>query len=435
MSGAASEWRIAPAWRVAGTVRLPGDKSLSHRALILSALSPGTQRIEGLSAGLDVLATARILASLGVPVRLDGDEATVGEPPGGRLHEPGEVLDCGNSGTTMRLLAGLLAGQDFLSVLTGDASLRSRPMGRVTRPLGAMGAVVDGRCGGELAPLAIRGGGLRGIVHQQEVASAQVKSSLMLAGLFSTGWLEIREPAASRDHTERMLAAAGVDLEARPGLVRMECGQRPRMPDEVIRVPADVSASAFFAVAAQILPGSALLLPGVSYNETRRGYLDLLDHSYSGELRQLGEERVDLKVASCDLAPRPLVLAGPDIPRLIDEIPILAILAARRPGTSRIRDAAELRTKESDRIRTTASMLGAFGVTVRTRADGMDIEGDPDRPFRGGCTIDSLGDHRIAMASAIGALAADAPVTIRGVEAVDTSFPGFLSALEDCVER
>lgn len=430
-----ADWTIQPARRLRGTVLLPGDKSISHRALILSALSPGSQRIEGLSTGEDVRGTARILGQLGVPIDLDGRRAVVGQAPGGRLQEPVDVLDCGNSGTTMRLMAGVLAGQPFESVLTGDASLLRRPMRRISAPLRRMGAFVDGPDDAGRAPLTIVGGNLRGIVHVSEVASAQVKSCLMLAGLFAQGRLELDEPALSRDHTERMLAAAGVDLFAAGGAIRIDCGQPVRMPAETLQVPADVSAAAFFVVGAYILPGSQLTLPDVGYNETRRGCLEVLSHGYACPTEQLGEERVDLKVDNRFGPGQPLLLSAGLIPRLIDEIPVLAILASRRPGISRIRDAADLRAKESDRIKSTSAMLRAFGVSVQTRPDGMDIHGEPDRPLRGGGTIDAMGDHRIAMAAAVGALAADAPVSIRSVHAVDTSFPGFLETLEACVER
>ena len=433
---AAALWRIAPARRLVGTVVLPGDKSISHRALILSALSRGTQRIEGLSVGQDVVGTARILGQLGVPIDLDGERATVGEPVGGRLHEPSEVLDCGNSGTTMRLLAGVLAGQPFESRLTGDASLLRRPMRRVTAPLRQMGAYVDGPDDAARAPLTIAGGHLRAIDHVSEVASAQVKSCLLLAGLFARGRMGVEEPARSRDHTERMLLAGGVELELLGRAVRMECPQSVCLPPTTLRVPRDVSAAAFFFVAAFLVPGSRIELPGVGHNPTRTGFLDAIVSISRNSREELGEEVVDLIADQvCDEPDRPLVLRGADIPRLIDEIPVLAVLAARRRGVSRIRDAADLRAKESDRIKSTAAMLRAFGVQVQTLPDGMDIHGDPDRPLRGGATIDAVGDHRIAMAAAVGALVADAPVTIRSVEAVDTSFPGFLQTLEACVER
>ena len=428
-------WVVAPARRVRGTVRVPGDKSISHRALILGALSEGTQQIHGLSGGLDVAATARILRQLGASIDFDGSVATVGPAAPGGLSEPDDVLDCGNSGTSMRLLSGLLAGQPFLSVLTGDDSLRRRPMARVTEPLGRMGAVVDGRDGGRLAPLTIRGGGLRGIEHISEVASAQVKSCLMLAGLFAEGELRLSEPHRSRDHTERMLAAAGIELDAWGSDIRMTCGQTPRLPEGALQVPADISGAAFFAIAALTLPDSCVELPDVGMNPTRDGLFRHTGCIRSSERKALGEDRADLRLTSDFRPTEPLRVVGADIPSLIDEIPILAVLAARAPGVSRFRDAADLRAKESDRIKTTAAMLRTFGVQVVTMPDGFDVHGVPDRPLSGGGTVDAAGDHRIAMSAAIAALSADAPVTITGTDAVDTSFPGFLQILEEIVER
>ncbi len=428
-------WTVAPAKRVRGTVRVPGDKSISHRSLILSALSEGTQEIRGLSTGLDVASTARILGQLGAEISVDGDRATVGPTPSGGLREPDDVLDCGNSGTSIRLLSGLLAGQPFLSVLSGDESLRRRPMARVTGPLTRMGAIVDGRDGGRLAPLTIRGGGLKGIEHVSEVASAQVKSCLMLAGLFAEGELRLEEPHRSRDHTERMLAAAGVELEVYGRAIQMRCGQRPRLASGELQVPADISGAAFFAIAALVVADSRVDLPDVGMNETRDGLFRHTGCIRSAEREALGEERADLRLTADFRPTRPLHVAGADIPSLIDEIPILAVLAARAPGVSRFRDAADLRAKESDRIKTTAAMLRTFGVEVRTLPDGFDVHGRPDEPLTGGGTIDAAGDHRIAMSAAVAALAADAPVTITGTDAVDTSFPGFLPTLESIVER
>jgi 3-phosphoshikimate 1-carboxyvinyltransferase len=432
----AATWTIEPAQRVTGTVRLPGDKSISHRMLIFSALSRGTQVVHGLSTGLDVGATARILGQLGVPIEIDGTTAVIGEAPSG-LQEPEDVLDCGNSGTTMRLMAGVLAGQPFLSILTGDGSLRKRPMRRITVPLTKMGALIDGRCDADQAPLTIRGGDLRGIRWDSEIASAQVKSCLMLASLFATGELEYRADHGSRDHTERLMQGCGVEGAFSPGHVRMRCGQTIRMPEGDLSVPADVSASAFFWVAASILEGSEITIPGVGMNPTRRGYLDVVQSFLAANPRtEVGEERADLIVRPPSEGwTEPLDLSGPIIPTLIDEVPILAIFASRLPGISRVREAADLRAKETDRIRTTAAMLRAFGVEVRTRPDGMDITGCPERPLRGGGTIDAEGDHRIAMAAAVGALAADGPVTITGTHGVDTSFPGFLDTLESIVAR
>ena len=430
------DWVVAPAKRVRGTVRVPGDKSISHRMLLFSALSPGTQVVHGLSTGLDVAATARILGQLGAPLAIDGTTATIGELQDG-LQEPDDVLDCGNSGTTMRLLAGVLAGQTFLSVLTGDSSLRKRPMRRITAPLAKMGALIDGRNDGDLAPLTIRGGNLKGIQWDSPVASAQVKSCLMLASLFATGEMGYTADHGSRDHTERLMRACGVEGTFAPAFVRMACGQSITMPTGDLTVPADVSASAFFWVAGSILEGSELVLPDVGINPTRRGYLDAVRVlSYTNDRTEVGEERADLLVAPpIGGWERPLDLYGPIIPALIDEIPILAVFASRLPGVTRVREAADLRAKESDRIRTTAAMLRTLGVEVVTRPDGMEITGCPERPLTGGGTIDAEGDHRIAMAGAVGALAADRPVTITGTHGVDTSFPGFLEVLESVVER
>ncbi len=422
---------VAPARSLRGSPALPGDKSLSHRSLMFSALSAGTQRIHGLSGGGDVVATEGVLRALGADIRRDGEVLVVGPA---ELREAADVLDCGNSGTSMRLLAGLLAGQPFFSVLTGDSSLRRRPMARILEPLRRMGAQVDGAGQGTRAPLALRGGGLVGIEHRSPVASAQVKSCLLLAGLFAEGELLVREPHRSRDHSERMLAAGGVELDVREDGVAMVCGQRPDFGDVDLGVPADISAAAFFAVAAAIVPGAELRLLQVGTNPTRTGLLDALDAAgvaleAEDERVEAGEPRADLVVRGAAL--RPFELGGAVIPRLIDEVPVLAVLAARAEGVTTIRDAADLRAKESDRVATTATMLRAFGIAVDERPDGLVIYGQGDRPLRGGAVIDACGDHRIAMAAAIAALVADGPTTLRGVDAVDTSFPGFFTTLDE----
>jgi 3-phosphoshikimate 1-carboxyvinyltransferase len=432
-------WTVRPARRVVGEVLLPGDKSISHRALIFAALSPGVQVLDGLSSGADVVATATALRAMGADISTQSDGSVrVGALPGGKLRPPGSVLDCGNSGTSMRLLAGLAAGQPFETVLSGDESLCRRPMARVTQPLRAMGAVADGKDDGRLPPLRIRGGALSGIVHHSAVASAQVKSCLLLAGLFAEGRLELHEPTLSRDHSERMLRAAGVRIETLSDGLAMDCGQPLALPDGRMRVARDLSAAAFFVVAASILESPDLQLPDLGNNPTRSGFLDVLrGYAWTDLTRELGEERgrLVLDESARSNCAQPLHLSGDVIPRLIDEIPVLAVLASRCPGVSRIEDAGELRAKESDRIETTAAMLRSFGVVVETQPTGMLIYGDPSRPLRGGCSIDSYGDHRIAMAAAVGALAADAPVEITGTEAVATSFPGFIETLESCVER
>ena len=428
--------RVAPAPRLEGELSLPGDKSISHRALNFSALSSGTQRLAGLSRGADVAATADALRALGVPVR-DGEVVEVGQPEGGVLSAPAAALNCGNSGTSMRLLSGLLAAQPFTSTLSGDASLCRRPMLRVVAPLRAMGARIEGQDEGRLAPLTIYGGALEGIEHYSQVASAQVKSALLLAGLFAEGRTVVHEPHLSRDHSERMLAACGVSVESFEGGVAMEGGQTLDAPER-LSVPGDISAAAFFLVAAALLPGSDLLISGVGVNPTRTGILDVLAAAGArvervDERHEAGEPVADLRVRGGEL--HAFDVGESLVPRLIDELPVLAVLAARAHGTSSITGAAELRAKESDRIESTVNMLRLLGVAVETRADGMLIEGCGGRPFEGGVQISAAGDHRIAMSAAVAALVARAPVEILGSDAVHTSFPDFFQQLERCSGR
>jgi len=427
---------LSPGGVADGSVVVPGDKSLSHRSLIVSALAPGDYTLTGMSDGADVACTAGVIEALGVPVTrgTQGRPWTVGE---GSLSEPADVLDCGNSGTSMRLLAGLLAGQPFLSVLTGDVSLRRRPMARVTSPLRAMGAAVDGRDGGRLAPLTIRGGALQGIEHRSPVPSAQVKSCVLLAGLAAHGDVVVREEHRSRDHTERMLSAFGVELEVMDDGVAMRGGQSLTAPaDRTLSVPADISAAAFFLVLAALRPGGSLTVPGVGVNPTRDGVLEALESAgvsvAQGDAREVaGEPVADLSVEDCTL--RPFEVGGALVPRLIDEIPVLAVLAARCPGVSSFRDAADLRAKESDRITQVVRTLTALGVRVDERPDGFDVHGQPDGPFAGGATIDAAHDHRIAMSAAVAATCADAPVHLTGTDTVASSFPGFFGTLERCL--
>ena len=421
-----------------GEVVVPGDKSLSHRSLIFAALAPGRYALHGMSDGADVHATASVLQALGVPVARGAKGApwSVGEAS---FSEPADVLDCGNSGTSIRLLAGLLAGYPFLSVLTGDVSLRSRPMARVAEPLRRMGAAVEGRDGGRLAPLVVRGGNLRGIEHRSPVPSAQVKSCLLLAGLRAQGDVIVREAHRSRDHTERMLPAFGVEVEVMPDGVAMRGGQTLSIPDSPdLRVPADISAAAFFLVLAAIRPGADLTLPGVGTNPTRDGVLEVLERAgvqvaRVGTRTVAGEEAADLRVVGADL--RSFEVGGGLVPRLIDEIPVLAVLAARCPGVTSFRDAADLRAKESDRIAQTAALLRALGVRVDERPDGFDVHGQPDVPFAVQGAVDAAHDHRIAMSAAVAATCADGPLSLTGGDSVDSSFPGFFTTLERCLVR
>jgi 3-phosphoshikimate 1-carboxyvinyltransferase len=342
------------------------------------------------------------------------------------------VLDCGNAGTSARLLLGLLAGLPGFTVMTGDATLRRRPMGRVVEPLRAMGARIDGCAGGERLPLAIRGGALHGVDIETRQASAQVKGAILLAGLRARGRVAVVEPAPSRDHTERMLTACGVAVRRNGARVEMDGCQEIRAPGGGFVVAGDPSAAAFFLVAAALLGTGDLLVPGVLTNATRAGAFAVMERMgarvrHENPLVLGGEPVADLRVDPGPL--RATMVGGGEVPTLIDEIPILAVLAARARGTTVFSDATELRAKESDRVRSTVAMLRALGVVAEERPDGLVVTGDPDRPFRAG-TVRSEGDHRIAMSAAVAALCADGPVTILGTVAVNTSFPDFFSRLE-----
>ncbi len=426
---------VVPARKLSGELSLPGDKSISHRALILAALSTGTSQIEGLSPGADVAATAIALRAMGVEVNSRESVEVVGVGLNG-LSRPQDSLYCGNSGTTMRLLAGLLAAQPFSSRLAGDASLCRRPMARIIEPLRAMGAAVVAEGGDGRAPLAIAGAGLLGIEHHSPVASAQVKSCLLLAALYARGRTTLYEPHLSRDHSERMLASFGVELSRFSGGVALEGPQQPQAPSHIV-VPGDISAAAFFLVAAAIRPGSSLWLRRVGINETRSGVLDVLERAgvpvqHSQARFESGEPMADLYIEGG----QPVAFeVGPDlVPRLIDELPVLAVLAGFAVGRSVISGAAELRAKESDRIASTAKLLRVLGVAVEERPDGLVIEGRAGQPFSGG-VVDCMGDHRLAMSAAIAALAAESSIEISGSDAVATSFPGFFEQLESCCDR
>ncbi|HZP56479.1 MAG TPA: 3-phosphoshikimate 1-carboxyvinyltransferase [Dehalococcoidia bacterium] len=425
------ERTIRPARRLRGTIAVPGDKSISHRAAILNALAGGEAVVHNFLPGDDCRSTLRVLQALGVDCALDEhDDAPMLRVRGGGLHglrEPGDVLDCGNSGTTMRLLAGVLAGQPFHAVLTGDASLRTRPMARVTRPLAEMGARIDGREGGRLAPLAVRGGGLRGIHYRPPEPSAQVKSAVLLAGLYAEGETVVEEAAPTRDHTERMLAAMGARIAGEGGAVRLTPGVA--LAPLSMRVPNDISAAAFWMVAAAAHPDAEVRLTGVGLNPTRTGIIDAL-HEMGADLA-IEEERIvggepvgDVVVRSSRL--RGIEVAGDLVPRLIDEVPALAVAAACADGETIVRDAKELRVKESDRIATVAAELRRLGARVEERDDGMRIEGGT---LAGGA-VASHGDHRLAMALAAAGLVARGPTRLSDAGAVTISYPDFWEHLE-----
>lgn len=390
---------------------------------MLGALAEGRSVARGFLSSDDTEATLRCLRALGVQWTLEDDVLTVEGVGLGGLREPDDVLDCGNSGTTMRVLAGVLAGQPFLSVLTGDASLRSRPMERVAAPLRSMGATVMTR-GNGLAPLVILGGALRPIRYRLPVASAQVKSAALLAGLFAEGVTVVEEPAPSRDHTERMLAAMGADVR-REGNVISVSGMSGGLAPLDLTVPADVSAAAFWMVAAACAPDAEVRLPAVGVNPTRTGIIEALQAM--GACVEVGEERLvggepvaDVVVRSSEL--HGATFGGDLIPRLQDEAPALAVAAVFARGRTELRDAAELRVKESDRISALAAGLRAMGAHIEELPDGFVIEGTGRLR---GATVDSRGDHRLAMAFAIAGLLAEGETEIDGAECVAVSYPRF----------
>lgn len=424
---------IRPAAPLRGRVRVPGDKSISHRAAILGALASGGSRVRGFLRADDCLRTVDCLRALGVSIEETDGELRIGGSAG-RLSKPRHVLGAGNSGTTMRLLSGVLAGQMFSATLDGDASLRRRPMDRVAEPLTMMGAVVAAR-EGKYPPLQITGGRLRGIVYTLPVPSAQVKSAVLLAGLLAEGTTEVVEPVPTRDHTERMLAQFGVPIHRDGDRVRLS----PATPRGcVVEVPGDISSAAFLLACAAATEGSDLTVEDVGLNPTRTGVLDLLramGAEISIELAPPGSDSASPAIAAGEPVGtvrvrgrrlRGTVVEGAMIPRVIDELPVLCVAAAVAEGRTVIRDAVELRVKESDRIGALARGLRALGVAVEERSDGLAIEGGR---LSGG-TVDAGGDHRMAMAFAVAGLLADGPVSVRGADAVSVSFPGFFETLQ-----
>jgi 3-phosphoshikimate 1-carboxyvinyltransferase len=424
-TGSRTELRIVGARPLRGRLRLPGDKGISHRALLAAAMADGVSRLTHLAPGEDVESTRGALEALGVRIDADSDGLTVRGHGVGSLHEPAAVVDCGNSGTTMRMLAGLVAGVDFLTVLTGDASLSSRPMARVAEPLRALGAHVDARDGGRLAPLVVRGGALRGTRVELAVASGQVKTAIVLAGLQADGATEVVEPAPSRDHTERLFRALGAPVETVDDrTVRVTRGG-PRAFD--LDVPGDPSSAAFLVVAALVAPDSEIVLEDVLLNPGRIAFVDVLlrmgaDITVTERGERLGEPVGDVRVASSALRGTSIVCAEP----IIDEIPALAVAAAFAEGVTEVTNGAELRVKESDRIATLEQELTTLGVAVEAHADGLRVTGGRTRPG----TFKSHGDHRVAMAAAVAANATAGASSVRGWQAVPVSYPGFADDLD-----
>lgn len=425
-----------------GEITVPGDKSISHRAIIFGAIAEGNTVVNGFLEGEDNLRTLQAFRQMGI--QIDG-------PKNGRLiihgkglnglKEPIDVIDAGNSGTTTRLLTGLLAGQRFFSVITGDEYLRKRPMKRVIVPLSKMGALLYGRDNNNFAPLSIIGKKLKAMDYTSSIASAQVKSAILLAGLYANGVTSVTEPIKSRDHTERMLKAFGADIKVKGLKVSIKGGKKIK-PQE-INIPGDISSAAFFIVAGLITKDSEILIKNVGVNPTRTGIIDLL-LKMGGDIKLLnkressGELAADILIKSSKL--KGIKITKKDIPRTIDEIPILCVASAFADGETVIKGAEELRVKESDRIRTMADGLSRLGVDVKEVPDGMVIKGSreqgrvPIRKMGGGSrkkiSVNSYGDHRVAMSMIVAGLAVKGETVVENIECIDTSFPGFLKLIK-----
>ena len=419
---------ISPVDSLRGEIVVPGDKSISHRAIMFASLAKGESRVRGLLRGEDCLSTLKAFQAMGVEVEEKSDDELIIQGRGiNGLQEPGDVVDCGNSGTTMRLMSGILAAQPFYSVLTGDQYLRKRPMGRVIGPLSEMGAKILGRDGNKKAPLTIDGGGLKPTEYHSPVASAQVKSAVLLAGMQIEGTTTVYEPHLSRDHSERMLRYFGVEIESFEGGARVT--GPVALEGREVSVPGDISSAAFFLVAGLIVPRAKLLLKNVGVNPTRSGIIDILQQM-GGSIELLnqrelsGEPVADLLVTSSPL--KGIDIGGELVPRAIDEFPVVSVAAAFATGVTTIRDAKELRVKETDRIAAMCDTLGKLGAQIEPLADGLRITGG--KSLSGG-TVNSFGDHRIAMSLAVAALRTEAEVLIEDTGCTATSFPNFWELL------
>ncbi len=431
--------RVRPPKRLGGRVEVPGDKSISHRAALMGAIASGRTEITGFLEGEDCLHTLKALEKLGAAVTRKGPGHYLvdGVGPGG-FHEADDIIDCGNSGTMARLLLGVLAGQPFWTFLTGDDSMRSRPMKRVADPLSSMGATFVGRQDATRLPLGVRGARpLRALAYVSPVASAQVKTALLLAGLWADGPVSVTEPTRSRDHTERMLGGFGARLSVDDRTVTLTPGAELR--GQGLAVPGDISSAAFLLVAGTIAAGAEITVSGVGVNETRAGLLDALESmgapvGLSRPLMAAGEPVADLTARYSTL--RGTTIGGAMIPRLVDEVPVLALAACLAEGRTRITDAAELRVKESDRIRSTAAQLAKLGARMTETPDGLEIEGVARLR---GARVQSGGDHRMAMALVVAGLVAEGETIVEDTDCIGTSFPGFLDTVNTlagapCVE-
>ncbi len=427
---------ISPAHAISGGFSIPGDKSISHRYAILAALADGRSEIHNFSPAADCTSTLECIRRLGVAIDVAKDRVTIGGKGLCGLKAPRKKLDAENSGTTMRLLAGVLAGQPFRSILTGDASLRRRPMRRVIEPLTQMGASIRSSAG-DCAPLEITGAALKPIGYSLPVPSAQVKSAILLAGLYASGATSVKEPVRTRDHTELALAEFGADIRTNGTTIRLGGPPAGGLQARQLVVPGDISSAVFFLAAALILPGSNLLITGCGLNPTRTAVLDVLATmgapiSLVNVAMRQGELAGDISIRHAALAGG--VISGPLVAQLIDELPMLAALGPYTEQGIEIRDAGELRVKESDRIAALAENLRRMGAKVEESKDGLKVEGKSAGKLRG-AEIDPRGDHRIAMAFAVAALGAEGSSVIRDSDCAAVSYPGFFAALNQLLER
>jgi 3-phosphoshikimate 1-carboxyvinyltransferase len=426
---------VEPAVSLRGDIAVPGDKSISHRALLLGSVADGESRFTGFGTSADTLATVAAVRSLGAEVEVDSGQASVRGVGLRGLRPPGRAIDCGNAGTLMRLLPGLLVGQEGEFELVGDESLSARPLNRIADPLGAMGARVEPTDGH--APLFVNAGApLQAIRYELPVASAQVKSCVLLAGLYADGGrTSVVETHPSRDHTERMLEAAGARVRRKAGEPAVWAAER--LQPLSLAIPGDFSSAAPFIAAATLLPGSTIRVHGVGLNPTRTGLLDVLERmgariAHFNRRVEGGEPVADLEVSHADLVATEI---GPnEVPRLLDELPLFALVAGMARGDSVVRGAAELRVKESDRIESVKNALRPLGIRIETAHDGFRVRGVPSRP-KGGGTVDAASDHRIAMLAAVAGLVSREGVRIGGAEAVAISFPDFFPMLESLAVR
>lgn len=418
--------------RLVGDVTIPGDKSISHRAIMFGSLAKGTTKITNFLLGEDCLSTIACFRKLGVQIEVSEDEVVVYGKGIEGLKEAHEVLDVGNSGTTARLMMGILSGLPFHSVIIGDESIGKRPMKRVTKPLKMMGTSIDGREDATYTPISIRGGSLNSISYASPVSSAQVKSSILLAGLFAKGTTTVTEPEKSRDHTERMLNAFGCELVVDGNKVSINGNQELTATDVI--VPGDISSAAFFLVAGSIVPNSEILLKNVGVNPTRTGILTVLERmganiTLEDEKVVNGEPIANIRVKSSNL--KSTVIGGAEIPTCIDELPILALAASLADGETIIKDAEELRVKETDRIQTVVTELSNLGVSIEATKDGMIIQGNSSLI---GANVNSHGDHRMGMMLSIAALLAKGDTIIENTECIAVSFPNFKEQLNELIK-